>query len=260
MAGPFGILLTPWVIDELVQGNIQILIGVAVVVGIRRPAAWAFVLLTKVTPAVGLVYFIGRRDWRSLGVALGATALVSAVSFVIAPHLWWDWFALLSANSGATHDGTMPGPLPVRLAVAAAIAFVAGRREWPWLVPFACAISLPVAWWGGLVITGGAVRLWRDRGASGGSEGIRADVDLGAHGIGPRPTSCGPADPLRAGTRPCYGSSDGSGGCCARWIASSIDASVTGGHRPWRERIRRAVTRRSRPPGEARPVTAPGPG
>ena len=77
MAGPFGILLTPWVIDELVQGNIQILIGVAVVVGIRRPAAWAFVLLTKVTPAVGLVYFIGRRDWRSLGVALGATALVA---------------------------------------------------------------------------------------------------------------------------------------------------------------------------------------
>ena len=162
MAGPFGILLTPWVIDELVQGNIQILIGVAVVVGIRRPAAWAFVLLTKVTPAVGLVYFIGRRDWRSLGVALGATALVGAVSFVIAPHLWWDWFALLSVNSGATHDGTMPGPLPVRLAVAAVIAFVAGRREWPWLVPFACAISLPVAWWGGLVITGGAVRLWRE--------------------------------------------------------------------------------------------------
>ena len=163
MAGPFAILLTPWVIDELVQGNLQILIGVAIVIGIRRPAAWAFVLLTKVTPAVGLLYFIGRRDWRSLAVAVGATALVSAVSFVIAPQLWWDWFALLSANSGATHDGTMPGPLPVRLAVAALIAFVAGRREWPWLVPFACAISLPVAWWGGLVITGGAVRLWRTR-------------------------------------------------------------------------------------------------
>ena len=66
----------------------------------------------------------------------------------------------------------MPGPLPVRLAVAAAIAFIAGRREWPWLVPIACAISLPVAWWGGMVITGGAVRLWRERGASGRSEGL----------------------------------------------------------------------------------------
>jgi hypothetical protein len=160
MAGPLAILFTGWTIAELVTGNIQILLGVAIVLGIRRPAAWAFVLLTKVTPAVGLLYFVGRRDWRSLGIALGFTALIVAVSFALAPGLWADWVSLLLANSGTTHGGTMPGPLPVRLALAGIVALYAGYRSWPWVVPIACCITLPIPWWTGVLIAAGAVRLW----------------------------------------------------------------------------------------------------
>ena len=44
---------------------------VAIVLGFRWPFTWAFVLLTKVTPGVGLLWFAVRREWRSLAIALG---------------------------------------------------------------------------------------------------------------------------------------------------------------------------------------------
>ena len=69
---------------ELLGGNIHLLLAVAIVAGFRWPAAWAFVLLTKVTPGVGLLWFAVRREWRSLGIALGATAVVAVASWAIA--------------------------------------------------------------------------------------------------------------------------------------------------------------------------------
>jgi len=55
----------------LSAGNIAILMGLAVVASFRRPWAWAFLLLTKVTPGVGLLWFVVRREWRNLFIALG---------------------------------------------------------------------------------------------------------------------------------------------------------------------------------------------
>ncbi len=92
LAGP--VLLAPvavLVMPELWGGNITLLIALAVVAGFRWPAAWAFVLLTKVTPGVGLLWFAVRREWRSLAMALGATLAVVAVSSLVAPGLWRDW-------------------------------------------------------------------------------------------------------------------------------------------------------------------------
>jgi len=39
------------------------LLAVAIAVGFRYPAAWALVLITKVTPGIGLVWFAVRREW-----------------------------------------------------------------------------------------------------------------------------------------------------------------------------------------------------
>ncbi len=47
-------------LPELVVGNIYILLAVAAVVGIGKPAAWSFPILTKVTPGVGLLWFAAR--------------------------------------------------------------------------------------------------------------------------------------------------------------------------------------------------------
>ena len=62
---------------ELYGGNISLLLAVAIVLGFRWPATWAFVILTKVTPGIGLLWFAVRREWRNLGIALAATVVVA---------------------------------------------------------------------------------------------------------------------------------------------------------------------------------------
>ena len=62
---------------EIAGGNISLLLAVAIVWGFRWPWTWAFVLLTKITPGVGLLWFALRREWRQLAIALGATAAVA---------------------------------------------------------------------------------------------------------------------------------------------------------------------------------------
>jgi len=64
----FGVVVAAM---ELAGGNISLLLATAIVLGFRWPAAWAFVLLTKVTPGVGLLWFAARREWRSLALAVG---------------------------------------------------------------------------------------------------------------------------------------------------------------------------------------------
>ena len=59
---------------EIAGGNISLLLALAIVAGFSRPWTWAFVILTKITPGIGLLWFALRREWRSLAIALGATA------------------------------------------------------------------------------------------------------------------------------------------------------------------------------------------
>jgi hypothetical protein len=140
-------LLTGFVPIELMRGNIEALMALAIVAGFRWPAAWAFILLTKVTPGVGLLWFVGRREWRNLAVALGATAAIALVSFAVAPGLWFDWVASLVRNTGVTVDWAyFPVPLLVRLPIAAALALIAGARGWRWLVPIASTLAMPALW------------------------------------------------------------------------------------------------------------------
>ena len=109
-----GVLLLT--VLELIGGNITLLLAAAIVLGFRWPAAWAFVVLTKVTPGIGLLWFVTRGEWRNLGIAAAATAAVVAVSFVTAPTgVWPEWIAVLTGNatapitSGSLPD-TAPGP------------------------------------------------------------------------------------------------------------------------------------------------------
>ncbi len=127
----FVALLIPITIIELEVGNIHFLLAAAVYLGFRYPAAWAFVLLTKVTPGVGLIWFVVRREWRSLAIALGATAAIAAVSFVTAPGHWVGWIESLLGNARQQWPYPLfPVPLAVRL-VAAAAAHRVGRSHRP---------------------------------------------------------------------------------------------------------------------------------
>ena len=138
---------------ELVGGNISLLLAVAMVVGFRWPAAWAFVLLTKVTPGIGLLWFLVRGEWRSLGIALGATALVVAVSAVIMPGAWLEWIDLLVRLAG--RDGTwaaVPIPFLVRLPIAVVVVVWGALTDRRWTVPVAGMIALPALWYGSLTM------------------------------------------------------------------------------------------------------------
>jgi hypothetical protein len=134
---------------ELVGGNISLFLAVAMVVGFRWPAVWAFVLLTKVTPGIGLLWFAVRREWRSLGIALGATALVVAVSALLMPGAWLEWLALLVRLAG--RGGTwaaVPIPFLVRLPFAVALVVWGALTDRRWTVPVAGMLALPALWYG----------------------------------------------------------------------------------------------------------------
>ena len=136
---------------ELAGGNISLLLAVAIVVGFRWPAAWAFVLLTKVTPGIGLLWFAVRGEWRSLAIALGATLAVFAASALVMPSAWAQWFTVLTTVAG--RDGTwaaVPIPLLVRIPVAVAVVVWGARTNRRWTVPVASMLALPALWYGGL--------------------------------------------------------------------------------------------------------------
>jgi len=105
------------------------------------------VLLTKVTPGIGLLWFAARREWRQLGVALGVTAAIMAFSFAIAPDLWVVWLERLLATASAGPNPTaiviLDLPLVVRVAVAAVAIVIAARLGWGWLLLAATFVAQP---------------------------------------------------------------------------------------------------------------------
>jgi len=160
MAGPIlaaVLLFFPFspVTDEISTGNIHLLIAAAIVVGFRWPSAWAFSLLTKVTPGVGVLWFAGARAWRSLTIAIGTTVGLVALSFFLAPQAWAEWVDLLVRSTSVpvpADIAVIPGPLWLRTGAAAALVLVGGWRGWRWTVPASVAIALPVPWSSGLSV------------------------------------------------------------------------------------------------------------
>jgi len=151
----------PWAIPifalpismELMTGQVQLFFAAAIVLGFRRPALWALPILTKVVPGIGLLWFVIRQEWRALAEAVGVTLVVVAVSFVLAPTAWFDWFTFLRANAGSS-EAFLP-----RLVIAVALVAFGARTDRRWLVPVAVWISLPVVWVSSWVILLAVIRL-----------------------------------------------------------------------------------------------------
>jgi hypothetical protein len=156
----------PAVALELYHGNVHLLMAAAIWLGFRYPAAWSFVLLTKVTPGVGLAWFVVRREWRSLAIALGATAALVAVSLAIDGRLWESWLRdSLWATAGGTALSQFSIPIPLWIRVPAALVLVAwgGLTDRRWTVPVAATLALPVLWPSGFAVLAALWPIWRDR-------------------------------------------------------------------------------------------------
>jgi len=163
LSGP--LLFAPLLVlalPELWGGNVTILMAAAIVVGFRWAGAWALLILTKVTPGLGLLWFLVRREWRPLAWAGVVTLGVAGLSAVVAPGAWGDWFRLLAESTGASTVGhSLPIPLWARLPAAAAVIVYAARTERRWLLPVGVLLAMPVIWWGSVAILAASVALRR---------------------------------------------------------------------------------------------------
>jgi hypothetical protein len=138
---------------EVAGGNVSLLLAAAIVLGFRWPWTWSIVLLTKITPGIGLLWFAVRREWRALAIALGATVLIAAVSSVVAPQQWRDWVDVVVRNLASRKSGTwasVPIPLWVRGPIAVAVVVWGARTDRAWTVPVASMLALPALWYGGI--------------------------------------------------------------------------------------------------------------
>lgn len=136
------LLAVAWAL-AILPGNVYAFMPVAAALGLRFPAVWAFPILTKVTPGVGVLWFAARKEWRQLAVALGTTSGVIVVSAVIAPHLWADWLHFLLTTHSTVPVHFAP-PVWIRTPFAAAVVIWGARTERRWTIAVAMALASPM--------------------------------------------------------------------------------------------------------------------
>jgi hypothetical protein len=170
------------VFATLNNGNPQILLAAAITLGLTRwPGAFAFALLTKVSAGIGILAFAARGEWRRLGIAVGVTGAIAAVSVVVAPGLWVDWINLLAG--AAVHAGSpeamakerfLPVPLAIRGVVGVVVVILAARTNRLWLVPVGCFLALPDIHLGGFAVLTAVPAVWLRTRAVARSEAVTA--------------------------------------------------------------------------------------
>jgi hypothetical protein len=137
-AVPLLLLVAP----EILIGNVYALFAVVIVVGLRFPAAWAFPLLAKVTPAVGVVWFATRREWRALAWSLGTAALLAGFSFVVAPDLWRHWITFVLSTHATQQIPFLP--FYARLPAAVVLIVWGARSDRVWALPVGMVLAAPM--------------------------------------------------------------------------------------------------------------------
>lgn len=157
--------LAPWMLafpggaDDAITGNINTFLAVGVVLAVRGVPTWPLVLLTKVTPGVGLLYHAGRREWRTLAWSIGIALAIAAMGVVAEPLLWDEWFESLRAGPSTYASVDAVGPLWVRLGLGVALCLLASRRVW--LLPVGMVIAMPGLWPASFALLAAIPRLLR---------------------------------------------------------------------------------------------------
>ena len=149
---------------ELLTGNINWLFAWVCVVGLRYPAVWALPALTKITPCVGPIWFLVRREWRNLAISLSATAGVVAASALVAPALWREWLDLIAGSQhlgfGTLGGSLLPPPI-IRIPLAWLLVAWGAWRGRPWVLPVGMLLASPVFGFGAVTILAALPRLQR---------------------------------------------------------------------------------------------------
>ena len=154
---------------ELRARNIHLVLAVLAVLALRRSALfWIPATAIKVSPVMGVVYLLAGRRWREAIAVLALGAAVLAVSALLAPGAWRDFFDVVVVRAGTSGASIFPIPFPIRFAGALLLAVVAGlaaargrpRVGEPLLI---CSIVVanPTLWVTALSLLIAIVPLWR---------------------------------------------------------------------------------------------------
>jgi hypothetical protein len=166
-----------FLLPDIAMGNIHVLLGACAIWGLRYPALWAFPLLSKVTPGIGLLWFVARGEWRKLAIAMFATVALALASFLLVPGDWFAWASFLYAGRPEEFPlWVIPISLPVRMAMAAALIVWGARRNRAWVLPIACLWCIPIPYLtmsAGMVMALGASRAAMSRGSGPAAEAAR---------------------------------------------------------------------------------------
>jgi hypothetical protein len=145
LGGPIAapLLFAPPVTSEVNAANINLLLGVVMVLGFRWPAMWAIPLLTKPSLGVGLVWFAVRGEWRKAATPIAIAGVLAGGSLLLTPHLWSEWLALLANGTAQVGEAPYPYSIWARFPIALAIVIWGARTNQPWTVVVASALALP---------------------------------------------------------------------------------------------------------------------
>lgn len=132
-----------------VNGNMEWLLALVCILGMRWPALWLVALFTKISPFVGFGWFVFRGEWRAVAWTAVYAVAIFAVSALILPGAWPKWIGMLGTLGNETtstfsYSSLMP-PVPFVIRGAAAFGLViwGARKNKPFVLPLALALAQP---------------------------------------------------------------------------------------------------------------------
>lgn len=152
-------LAFPGVADDVITGNINTFLALGVVLAVRGAPTWPLAMLTKVTPSVGMLYHVGRREWAPLAWSAIIAGTIVGIGWLVQPGIWNDWIASLRVGPDTYVTIDVLAPLPVRLVVGAALCLAAAR--WVWLLPVGMIVAMPGLWPASFALLAAVPRLRR---------------------------------------------------------------------------------------------------
>lgn len=150
---------------ELRTRNVHLLLAVLIVLALRRSwAYWIPAAALKISPVLGAVYLLaaGRvRDAVKMGL-VGAAVL--AVSVVVAPGAWADFFTVVGPRAESSAGALVALPFWLRFAAGGVLAALAGRlggRRGEVVLVVGITFANPTLWVTALSMLIAIVPLWR---------------------------------------------------------------------------------------------------